>query len=481
MRKTNTKTTTNTKDTQDAAVAAPSGAARRRPRGRGTTSVLAMMYLVLFSTMAIGFYAMTNTQSQIVGNDHRTSRSQAAAESGMEFMRYQLARVSIPPDTAPERVLPELIADLRANLHDTPNLEGHTIEVNGNTVRIPGGGGAVKLDARGDAHFRATITDWAGEIVCKVEGSAGGFTASRAITMDFSRAQRPTRAFDYAVASKGQILMRKGAVSTVTGVDPTIASMMSTMAADPAINVSGGVIGGDLSVTEQGGVSVTGGTVGGESNPSRILDEHVHTAEPPEFPQINTDVYRRYATNTYVAGLATQQNIRIPPGTNPRFNGGDTVRGIMYVEAPNTVTFRGNFNLQGFIVFENAGNSTSNILDFRGNVRQEPVPADPEFDPLRATSGVAILAPTTLVAMWGSTDSYLRGNVITGRFNFGGSADIIMDRGTLMTYDEAAGACTFNGKTILFASTGGDNMPTEGITYSTYYKPDVRSYQEVSP
>ncbi len=452
-----------------------------KTRYRGMTAVLAMLYLVLFSTLAIGFYAATNTHSQIVSNDERVARALMACESGLDFLRYQLGRVTIPPGTPTDQVVNELYADLEAQLQDTPNLNGQDIALVGNTIQIPADGGTIRLDRSGHSKFRATITDWAGEIVVKIDGLNGTTQAGRAITMDFTRASHPTTAFDYAVASKGQILMRKGDVTSVTGVDPQIVRMMSALVETPSIRVTGGTIGGDLSIVEGATVEVTGGSVGGSSIPSVILSDHVTVVEAPEFPIINTSVYEQYATNTYVANLKTQQNIRIPAGTNPRFNGGDTVQGIMYVESPNIVIFRGNFTLQGFIVFENANNSGVNALDFRGNVTQSPLPADPMFDELRATSGVAMLGPTTRVEMSGSADSYVRGNIIIGRFLFDGSADMQIDQGTLMTYDETTSSCVFDGKTIKFTATGGGNIPTQGLTYNQYYDPKPATYQEVLP
>jgi hypothetical protein len=453
------------------------------PRRRGMTSMLAMLFLILFSTMAVGFYAATSTQSQVAANDLRIARANMATESGMEFMRYQLGAVSIPPNTATDVVIDELFVDLQEQLNDTGNLGEHTVTRNGNTIYIPGGDGWVNLDAAGQARFRATITDWAGEIVVKVQGNAGGTVSSmaRAITMDFSRIPRPTNAFDYAVASKGQVVVRKGAVTTTSGVDPSIASIMSSMVLDPAVKVSGGTIGGEINIIEGATAQVTGGNVAGTSSVATILTEHVNVVDAPEFPTIDTSVYAQYATNVWDNGKKVQQNIRVPAGSNPQFNGNDTIQGIMYIESPNTVTFRGDFKLHGFIVFENKNASDVNILDFRGNVTQAPLPAGPEFDALRATSGVAFLAPTASMMLSGASDSYIRGNVITAKFTFEGSGDLQVDQGTLMTYDENANSAVFNGKAVKFTATGALNMPTVGISYSSYYTPDAASYQEVTP
>src|SRR4051794_40622433 len=90
-------------------------------RHRGVSSVLAMMYLSLFSALAVGFYASVNTAVQVSHNDQHAIQASNAADSGMDFMRYQLANVMIPPNTASSQVINELFADLYSHIHATGN------------------------------------------------------------------------------------------------------------------------------------------------------------------------------------------------------------------------------------------------------------------------------------------------------------------------------------------------------------------------
>jgi hypothetical protein len=446
------------------------------------TSVLAMLYLVLFSTLAVGFYAATNTSNQVTHNDKNVTAAFLVSESGMDFMRYQLANVHVDAATPPDQVLDALYAQLQEQLDGTSNLNGASIAKSGNTIQIPGDPNArIKTDASGVGGFRAIITDWAGEIVVKTDGKYGGTAgAGRAISMDFTRQEHETSVFDYAVASKGQVVMAKGAVTSVTGVDPKIATIMSGLHSNGAVTMSGGMLGGDVSVLEGYTANITGGSVAGETNLSMIYADHVHEVEEPEWPTFDTSVYAPYATNTWAPGVPLV-NVRIPAGTNKKFTGNQTIQGIMYIEAPASIEFQGNVNLQGFVVFQNAGSGLTNKLTFSGNVTQSPLPNGSQFDSLRATSGVAILAPNTAVRMTGSTDSYLRGNVITESFNYAGSADIQIDRGTLMAMKNTPNAVIFNGKTVKFTATGKGNQPSIGVTYSTFFSPDPTSYQEVAP
>lgn len=452
-------------------------------RRRGIASMLAMLFLVLFATLAVGFYASTNVSSQVSANDEHVSRAFLSAESGMDFMKYQLANVHVPPNTPADQVIDALYNNLQSQLNGTGNLGSLTISKSGNTISIPAGADKLKLDSSGKANFRTTITDWAGEIVVKADGYYGGTQsgAARSITMDFSRKQHTTSAFAFAVASKGQIVMKKGAVTSITGVDPAIAAMMSAKGSAAAISVTGGTIGGDLNIVSGATASVTGGSVGGSNVPANIQANHVHEVEPPEFPTIDPTVYKQYATNAWVDKAKTQSNIKIPAGTNPKFNANDTVQGIMYIESPNVVTFNGNFNLKGFIVME-TGVATTDAINFSGNLTMSPVPAGSQFDAVRATTGIAILASNSALSMSGSSASSVRGNIIVKTFSFTGAADLQVDQGTLMTLDPNANSAVFNGsKSVKFSATGANNQPTSGVSYSSYYSPEPATYQEVAP
>ena len=84
--------------------------------------------------------------------------------------------------------------------------------------------------------------------------------------MDFSRQPRNSSIFDFAVASKGQIVMKKGTVSSAAGVNPNIAAMFSSLANGTSIVVTGGTIGGDLTLMDTASVLVSGGNVGGSAS-----------------------------------------------------------------------------------------------------------------------------------------------------------------------------------------------------------------------
>jgi len=461
-------------------------AIRHGPRGRrrsGLTSMIAMLYLVLISTLAVGFYSMTTISAQVAGNDGRVAKAYMAASSGMDFMRRQLARVSVPPGTEGKDAIKFYYPNLQALLNGSDNLGGHTIGRDGFVVNIPAADDQyINLDPDGNTRFRATINDWDGEIVVTSYGYSGKApnpVAVRAITMDYSRKPHDNLIFKYAIASKGQIQMDKGEINALDPKDSAVATLFSAKASGVALNVTGGIVGGKLNLLDGANVNVTGGKVDGATSPAEIMsDKHtLYHETSPDFPDVDPTVFKKYATNAYVAKSKTQQNILIKAGTNPKFNANDVVQGIMYIESPNQVTFNGNFTLQGFIVMDK-GVSTTDSLTFSGNLAQAPVPAGKAFDSVRATSGVAILAPNAAVLMTGSTNSNLKGSVSVDTFHFKGSADIQIDRGTLMTLNPNDKSAWFEGKTVKFTASGLNNAPTIGISYSAYYSPDTGTWQE---
>src|SRR4051812_513433 len=176
----------------------------RRPRAarrQGVTALLAMLYLVLISSLAIGFYAATTTQSRVSDSEERVARSYLAADSGLDFMRRVLAKVYVTPhagepdypsekpaiDQLYDNLSGAMGEDKPCCLDKTPNLAGNPVKKVGNVIYIPGDKSKpIKLDTAGDAVFTATITEWAGEIVCKIQGKYGGTVVTRAISLDFT-------------------------------------------------------------------------------------------------------------------------------------------------------------------------------------------------------------------------------------------------------------------------------------------------------
>ena len=468
---------------------------RNPSRRRGITSVIAMMFLVLIGTLALGFYTSVTTATALAKNDRRTAKALMAAESGIQFMRNRLAHTTIPPMTQANQLLNELEADLRNDDVIAGNLLGAPIVRQGNVLTIP----MIVTDVQENSGFTVTLTDIGavGEIVCTVKGRSGtgGSTSQKGVRLDFTRQPIDISVYDNAVAARGKLVMQKGAVTGVSGVSSdAIIKMMSAQTGSPAIMMTGGTIGsvagGELGITidndanglpDASATMISGGSVHGTSNITTIKTNYVKLVGAPEFPAVDTTQFAAYATTNYADVNGNKlRNVRIPAGTNPKFNCNVTIQGILYIESPNTVQFMGNAEMQGFIVFENKNSSAVNIISCSGNFTYGNLPQSPEFDSLRAIKGISMLAPTTSLSITGSVDSQIRGNMILGNFRNAGSADVQIEKGSIITMDTAVDSAVFNGKTVKFMSTGGTNQPSAGVYYTEKFVPSKGSYLELN-
>src|SRR6266850_4723371 len=79
--------------------------ANRKLTRRGLTALLAMLYLTLIASLAVGFYASTNSAAMVTENEKRSGMALACCESGMDFMNFQMAQLAIPYGTPPSQLL----------------------------------------------------------------------------------------------------------------------------------------------------------------------------------------------------------------------------------------------------------------------------------------------------------------------------------------------------------------------------------------
>lgn len=187
----------------------------RRGR-RGVAAVLAMLYLVLFAALALGFYAQVTASAQLAGNERRAQEAQVAAESGARFLQFHLNAVNIAGGLSSDQAFAQLYSQLRTRLEGTGNLGGRSLGYTPGSAGVPG---EIRIpDAptdyislrTGGPRFRAVITDAAPRVKVKFVGLSGSATAgsgiSRAFELQYQRAPR-----HYALIGLNGVTMTAGA------------------------------------------------------------------------------------------------------------------------------------------------------------------------------------------------------------------------------------------------------------------------------
>jgi hypothetical protein len=441
-----------------------------------------MLFLVVFSALALGFYAATTTSSQLAENERRAASAMSAAESGLHFLRYELSRLDIPYTMPPHVQFEEIHMQLSGNLDGTANLGTSFVGYDPLTpaITIPNAG-YIKLDPEGKQRFKARIERAGDVLVAKVTGRTDGAEAGRGIEVKFAKAKNATAIFNYGVASRGRVVTSGS--STITGLtDPTKGSVLSTSTDAEPVKIGGKLVSGDISVVGTAGdVSFSNGTsIGGTTNTALIREHHIHTGVPePRFPDIDTTVYEKYVSSTYADGDTVLTNARIPADTNPSISGG-TLKGVIFIEAPNVVKFSGGTDVQAVIVVENgaACDMVNNVIEFSGSVTASPVEnlVGAEFAEIRKLKGAFIIAPNFLVRMWGNFGQ-VSGSVFASQFQMGGSAEGTIKGSIIQTHDLPM---TIEGSAdVVVASTGTTEYPP-GITFGAHYTSVPGSYLEVA-
>src|SRR5258706_9976612 len=125
-----------------------------RGRSRGITSVMAMMYLCIFSALAVGFYAATTTSSQIAGNDRRANDCQTAMESGLQWTKYQFVAMNLPYGTTPANLMANVVSKLGFHLNGSSNMGANTVANTGGTIYLPSATGWIDVDTTAKTRFR---------------------------------------------------------------------------------------------------------------------------------------------------------------------------------------------------------------------------------------------------------------------------------------------------------------------------------------
>ena len=479
---------------------------------RGVASLLAMLYLVVFAALALGFYAQTNTSVQVSNNERRTKEALMAAEAGLQYIRYELSRVTIPmmappmPQLTDDQVFEEVQMDLKSSIESGGNLEGggtvgdivyDTNPVDGISpprFEIPADPKQyIRLTGAGP-WFRVRLEQSGRDLVVTTVGKSGSISSSaagaRGIQVRFNAKEWPNTVFDYGIASQNAINITV-AKMMVQGTPATQASILSTYTGGVPVtigNTSSTVaeptgISGDIALM-QGAANPTyvgsNYSVDGLKTSAAINSDIERITEPPEWPTPDVTIYSKYATNKFVPGPGEHVNIYIDSGTTYTFDSTHTLKGVVYIKAGCNITFNGQVKMQCVVVGEPAGSIATNLIKFQGNsVAKLPLsslPADdPRFTELRTLDGTFVLAPKWDVSFTGNFVS-AAGSIAADKITFSGNTT-----GTVTGSLVSLGNYPLNitGSTQLtLADPATDAHP--GLRFSERFVSKKGSYKEVA-
>jgi hypothetical protein len=465
---------------------------RRPVRSRGVVALLAMLFMVIFAVLALGFYSQVNVAAQISANDRRAQEARVAAESGLAFLRYHLASVEMPPGLTRDLAYEELFMQLQGRLEGTNGLATNSLgyyvdsDITKDAISIPMASlPPIDLGLGTGQKFRATITRSGTEFVLRVVGSSGATTASpRGIEITLNRFDDTNAVFNYGVATRGPLSLSGGAI--VRGSpDASRGSVLSTAATNPAISINGGaLISGKVDLTNPAGTIAGSGSIGGTTVPA--FWPVTKGFPSPEFPTVNPEDYfdymktRETLITTSSNPGASYTNIRIKAGVNPNFSGHATIKGVILIDAPNKVSFSGGTTIIGVIVVSNPTEATAtNSITFSGGstlTGPENLP-EASFGELTKMTGGSILAPNFTLTMSGGATTF-GGSVISKSVTLSGGATGTT-AGSVISMG-AASTSWSGGAGITLGSSGTSKTPA-GVEFTGHYEADRGTYLEFIP
>ena len=451
----------------------------------GITSVLAMLYLVLFAALSLGFYAQTNLASEISANERRTTEALVAADSGIAFVRFHLSSVAMPPGLSAGKAFEELGMQLQDRLEPTPNFTGLSVYAGTDEIRIPASG-YVTLDNVGGGHkFRLTLrrdaTD--GQIVITSAGVTGSAVSiARGIEVKFARVDNPSTIWGFGVAAKGPITLSGGIINGSPDASRgkiLVDNLLSTA----GITMSGSaVISDSVSLVNPSGTVSGSGKIGNITVPSSW--PITRGVPEPEFPGVDPSPYVNYLatqTVTILTGNPTTTNIdnvRIKASANPTFKAGSLIRGVILVESPNKVSIPGGCTIQGVIVAANpTAVGTNQIIFSGGSTVEGPELLPASFGAITTMTGGSILAPNFAVTMSGGSTSF-GGTILCSSLGLSGGSGGSTAGSVIMT---TAASQTWSGGSGFTLTGTGDSKKPVGVSFTGHYEPIRGTYLEVQP
>ncbi len=345
--------------------------------------------LCLFATLSVSMATTTDLSAQQSNNNKYIFEAQLAAESGLAYMVNILTGIPQLDTSTEEACFTSLYDELCDRMNDNVNFQGSSVTIGDDTISIP----AIVLR---NASFKSTLAmPEDGIIRLLVFGKAltdsGYGSIIRSVSMDFEISTGT--AIEYGIYIKGPLVSNNKLIINYTN-DPQEASICSGASGVAVTLKNDSYLAGDLLTSDptatvdfQGSVEVEGDIRLGEGTAS--------------LPDLDPSIYAPFATNVLDSSsnfeLSSYENIRIKAGTNPNFDADVTIKGVMYIEAPNNVTFLNKAYITGVIATEDPGDGAgygSHTIKFDNDVEyySTDVLGD-DFAGLKALSGASIIAP----------------------------------------------------------------------------------------
>lgn len=454
-----------------------------RQSPQGSTLVLSLIVLVMLSALATAMATMAGANAQMAENQRQGGRALGDAHSGLEVLRYYLQGINLSASVSPAERLQDIASQLQTRLAGPNEVDMNvSYDAGTRTLTIT----PVTLNAQSNESFAATLShgDDYDTLDVVVTGSTPQVDRQVSVQYEFDTIGNPL--FDFGIATRGPLNMQ-GNVD-ITGYNEEIeASIYIESLCDIlALEMTGkSAVAGRVTIANGSAAVAIGNSSSIHGATGTAALQYIKIGDTPcEFPIPNPSEFAHYIQHTFDPATdptsnVTLTNVEIPMNTNPSFSGHATIKGVMYIRSPNTVTFTGNATIQGLIVAEgslDAEPSSLRHLDFGGSVDSYDVSTLPpeQFGDLTEQTGTFILAPGFSVCFRGSFET-LNGVIAASGIEFQGNAGGTIN-GSIINYADECMSLAGN-TDLVFNRSGVEECPA-GFQPSTTVRFVANSYNE---
>ena len=435
-----------------------------RRRRKGSALLLSIIFIAVFSALAVAMAGISGANVQLATNQHQASQALSSAHSGLEIVRYYLNGLTISASVAPGDRLEALTTDLQTTLSNA-GFQGTCASYDAGTETMTISD--IMLSAQTNEHFSASVSYGAtyDDLTLVVTGSSK--RADKQVAVDYQFAEMGNPIFDYGVATRGPLNMQGNVdvegYNEVFEASVYIESSNSALALEMTGKSS---IAGDVTIANGAAyVDIANQSSVAGASGTDAMDNITIGAAACEFPVPDPSEFEAYIQHTFDPAVdatsnVTLTNVEIPANTNPSFSGHAVIRGIMYIRSPNVVSFTGNAEIHGLILAEGEVDfpSEDNHLDFGGTVDSYDVSTLPaeEFGDLLDQTGTFLLAPGFSVCFRGNFDC-LNGVIAASGVEFHGNAGGTIN-GSVINYSDDCMSLAGN-TDLVFNRSGVEESP----------------------
>jgi hypothetical protein len=427
--------------------------------------LLSIIILAIGSSLTVTLACLANTNLQNANDLHSANNARTTAESGLEIMQFLMRDINLGGvgDTGTERInaLWNYMRTKATNEGMTSvNLTAYPTASTPYIFLSP-----VILGSNSNEFFYGYLFAKTNEVIrMYVMGYSNSIL--RTVYVEYDLVETAHTAFDYGMATKGPLKLQGNILLTGVNISVESNAYIESMSDILALEMQNSQIAGHVKIVNpMGMVDLSGGqaSIGGETGADAL--NHVSIGvEAASFPTPNPTVFKSYATTDFTASSTTGgviENVLVKAGTNPKFSGTTTIRGVMYIEQPNVVEFKGGVDITGLIVAEGDlhDDSETNKIIFGGSVDSTSVselPADAKYSGLHDETGTFIMAPGFSLSFGGSFGT-LSGAIVGNGIEFFGSAGGII-QGSVINYSQNKMELT-GSSDLFFNRSGLDEIP----------------------